>query len=59
MIVLLFGPYFIPEDVDEVDEIIGDNWQAKYFTASKQTICSGIKTSIFNNSQPVYLETIT
>jgi hypothetical protein len=30
LIVLFFGPSFIPEDRDGVDDIIGDNWSAKY-----------------------------
>lgn len=30
MIVLALGPKFIPEDPDDIDAIIGDNWSAKY-----------------------------
>lgn len=49
LIVLIFGPTFIPEEMDKIDEIIGSNWSAKYNRLDKLTVCSGIYNSIFNN----------
>lgn len=54
LIVLIFGPTFIPEEMDRIDEIIGSNWSAKYNGLDKLTVCSGIYNSIFNNRVEIY-----
>ena len=44
--VTLLGPLFIPEKQDDIDELIGENWMAKYADETKSTICSGLPFSI-------------
>ena len=39
IIIVFFGPAFIPESPDNVDSIIGTNWSAKYNDDTKTTIC--------------------
>lgn len=58
LVVLFFGPSFIPEQIDFIDEIIGDNWGAKYSTQYKNTICTGIYNDIFEAQSPVYSNTL-
>lgn len=48
------GPKFIPEDSDDIDSIIGDNWSAKYNSESRSIICSGVYDNIFENRAEVY-----
>lgn len=54
MIVLALGPKFIPEDPDDIDAIIGDNWSAKYNSQSRSTICSGVYNNIFQYGSQMY-----
>ena len=48
MIVILFGHLFIPEDVDNVDDILGDDWQYKYNDVTKTTIAWGVEYGILS-----------
>ena len=51
--VTFIGPMFIPESIDEVDLIIGNDWIAKYSDSTKSTISSGLPFSI-NRGQELY-----
>lgn len=58
IMVLAFGPSFIPEDSDPVDSIIESDWSAKYNSELKQTVCSGIYDNVFNHREEVYARVI-
>lgn len=46
IVVVFFGHMLIPEDMDDVDKIIGNDWSAKYNDDTKTTIAWGVKESI-------------
>ena len=43
VILLFFGQNFIPESIDGLDNLIGDNWAAKYHSITRKTVCLGLK----------------
>jgi Ca2+ transporting ATPase len=50
LVVLFFGPNFIPEGADGVDAMINEDWSVKYNDASRSSISSGIYRNIFNGN---------
>lgn len=48
---LAFGHQFLPESFDNVDSIIGTNWQAKYSSIEMNKVASGLYK---NNLVPTY-----
>lgn len=55
IVTLIFGQRFIPEDRDDVDDMIGDDWAAKYHTSARKTVCSGVSDDIFQSRALMYI----